>query len=257
VKQSRSLLAWLGFAGFVISFLWWQSLPERPWERSEAREQMVDTRAAFGRVVIDPGHGGQDSGKIQDGVMEKDVALDVARRVERILNAKGVATLLTRTDDSYVSLASRAALANEVREAVFVSIHFDDAKPSATGIATYYAARQTGDRPLLASWLPFLRSSSSEPTTNVRSQSLAAFVQEAAVARTHAANRGTRPAQFYVVANVRHPAVLIEGGFLSNKQDRDNILAEEYREQLASAIAEGIMRYREQLRAVAAQPPQA
>ena len=77
------------------------------------------------------------------GVMEKDLTLDIARRVDRLLDSEGVATLMTRLGDSYVSLADRAAFGNRAKESIFVSIHFnEDNKPVASGVETYYAAHQ-------------------------------------------------------------------------------------------------------------------
>ena len=83
---------------------------------------------------------------------------------------------------------------------------------------------------------------------NLESQSLAGFIQEALVARTKAANRGTKPEHFFVITNVRHPAVLVEGGFLTNKEDIARLSSIEYREQIATAISEGIIRYRDLLK---------
>jgi N-acetylmuramoyl-L-alanine amidase len=94
--------------------------------------------------------------------------------------------------------------------------------------------------------LPFLQRTSSDPP-NLESQSLAASIQESLVARTQAANRGTRPQQFFVIANVRHPAVLIEGGFLTNKDEVTKLANADYREQMAIGIADGILRYRDSL----------
>ena len=98
----------------------------------------------------------------------------------------------------------------------------------------------------MASWLPFLRHTSTEPP-DLESQSLANFVQEALVAHTQAANRGTRPQQFYVIANVHHPAVLVEGGFVTNKDDFVKLTNTDYREQMAAGIAQGILQYRDTL----------
>jgi N-acetylmuramoyl-L-alanine amidase len=202
---------------------------------------------AFALAVIDPGHGGQDSGTMKTGMVEKELTLDVAHRVERLLQERGLATLLTRGDDTYISLAERVATANDQAECVFVSIHFDEAQRSAAaGIETYYAARKTSLPARVASWLPFLQRASLEPAS-VESQSLATFIQEALVTRTQAVNRGTRPEQFFVLANVRHPAVLVEGGFLTNKDDVTKLANSDYREQIAAAIADGIVRYREVL----------
>jgi N-acetylmuramoyl-L-alanine amidase len=239
------LLAWIGLALFVASFVWLQLLPERSRPPRDATTQPAGGEG-LGVVVIDPGHGGQDSGMIHGGVLEKDLALDVARRVDRILQTKSVPTVLTRLGDTYVSLAGRAAAANREENALFVSIHFDDAKPTATGVATYYAARQNTGLAMIASWVPFMRNGSDQ--TNVESQSLAGFIQEALIARTRAVDRGVRAEQFYVIANVRHPSVLIEGGFLTNKDEVTKLLTEEYREQIAAAIADGVAKYRDLVR---------
>jgi N-acetylmuramoyl-L-alanine amidase len=156
--------------------------------------------------------------------------------------ASGLATTLTRSGDQFISLGGRAAAANRERDCIFVSIHFDEgARAGATGVQTFYAARQVQDS-ALPDWVPFLRTVSGE-VPNAKSQSLAAFVQQALVDGTQAVDRGTRAEQFYVVANVRHPAVLIEGGFLSNSDDIGKLTTEAYREQLAQAIADGILRY--------------
>ena len=80
------------------------------------------------------------------------------------------------------------------------------------------------------------------------SQSLAGFIQEALVARTQAANRGTKAGPFFVITNVRHPAVLVEGGFLSSKEEIAKLANGDYREQMAAAISEGILRYRDVLK---------
>jgi N-acetylmuramoyl-L-alanine amidase len=196
-------------------------------------------------VVLDPGHGGQDSGAIWGGLMEKELTLDVAQRVDRLLQAQGIATLMTRTGDTYVSLADRAALTNRVPDCIFVSIHFNEGNKNASaGVETYYAEHQISATPPLASWLPFLQHASLE-LPNLESQSLAGFIQEALVARTQAADRGTKAGSFFVIANVRHPAVLVEGGFLTNKEDVAKLATWDYREQMAAAITEGILRYRD------------
>src|SRR4030081_2856583 len=108
-------------------------------------------------------------------------------------------------------MADGATIADSLPESVFVSIHFDEAgRRAATGVETYYAAHPVSLPERVASWLPCLQGTSSEPP-NLESQSLATFIQESLVAHTQAANRGTRPQQFFVIANVHHPAVLVEG----------------------------------------------
>ena len=237
-------ITWAGVVLIVGSIAWFESLPRR--DRLPENDKLpAIAEGPILRVVIDAGHGGQDSGAIRQGVLEKDLTLDVARKLDRLLRAQGLETILTRGGDDTVSLANRAAVANRERDCVFVSIHFDEGGwAAATGVQTFYAARQAPPPNTLTAWLPFLQRVSSEPT-NLESQSLASFIQEALVGRTQAFNRGTRAEQFYVVAHVVHPAVLVEGGFLSNTDDIAKLQSDEYREQLATAISEGIMRYRE------------
>ena len=239
----RSGLALGGLLLMALSLVWLQLLPA-PDRVSPVRERRSES-GPVGLVIIDAGHGGNDSGAIRDGVREKDLTLDVAQRLERHLQASGLATKLTRSTDETIPLTARAAAANAERDCIFVSIHFDEGKRSATsGIGTFYAARQSAPVPLVASWFPFMQPVSTE-TSNFESQSLAELIQESLVRRTEAINRGTRAEQFYVIANVRHPAVLVEGGFLSSNDDVAKLTREEYREQLAAAISEGVMRYRD------------
>src|SRR3954468_1952973 len=208
-RGAQPALAWSGLFLMMACFVWLQLLPVPP----RAIGKIQHPADGFGLVVIDAGHGGQDSGTMRDGVLEKDLTLDVAHRLELLVRANGMQTLLTRQGDSYISLANRAAVANEQRDCVFVSIHFDEgARAAASGVNTYYAPHQRSTIPLLPSWLPFVQPVSAEPPS-LESQSLAGFVQQALVTRTQAIDRGTRAEQFYVIANVRHPAVLVEGGF--------------------------------------------
>jgi N-acetylmuramoyl-L-alanine amidase len=202
-------------------------------------------------VVLDPGHGGNDSGAIAGSAVEKDLALDVAQRTQRLLHEQGFATAMTRERDEFVSLAKRADFANQQGECIFVSIHFNEGKREvSTGVETYYADEEP-KLAMLSSWLPFLRQTPS-PETNRQSQSLADCIQAAVVAGTQAANRGSKTEQFYVISKVRHPAVLVEGGFLSNKSDAGRLEMPAYREALAAAICAGIRHYRDVLQKNAA-----
>lgn len=244
-RWAQNILAWMGLLLMLTSFAWlqWTSKPT-----VVKHGHVPSPQEPFPVVVLDPGHGGQDSGAMVGGILEKELTLDVAQRVDRLLQSQGLATVMTRVGDSYVSLADRASLANRVPDCVLVSIHFNEGnKPVSSGVETYYADHQTPAGRLVVSWLPFLQRIATE-APNLESQSLAAFVQEALVARTKAVNRGTKAEQYFVITNVRHPAVLVEGGFLTNKEDIARLSSVEYREQIAAAIAEGIIRYRELLK---------
>lgn len=243
-RVTRSI-AWLGLALMSASFLALILQPAPVALPPIARHRLAEP---FALVVLDPGHGGADSGSMAGGLAEKDLTLDIAQRIDRLLTAQGVATLLTRMGDSYVALADRAALANRAENAIFVSIHLNEGvRPLSSGVETYFASEQTTGRPRVATWLPFLQTASIT-TPNVESQSLAGFIQQELVTRTRAYDRGTKAEQFYVLTNVRHPAVLVEGGFLTNKDDIGKLGDVNYREQLAAAISSGILKYRQTLK---------
>jgi N-acetylmuramoyl-L-alanine amidase len=243
-----NILALAGLLLMIASLIWLERIPREPHPAKTRVTQPPSAPKPFVTVVLDPGHGGQDSGAICGGVLEKDLTLDLARRIERLLEADGIATVMTRVGDSYVSLADRAALANRVRDSILISIHFnEDNRPVSTGVETYYAAHQITGGSFVASWLPFLwRALSQSP--NFESQSLAGFIQEALVVRTRAIDRGTKASQFFIIANVTCPAVLVEGGFLTNKEDISKLTSEDYREEIAAAVNDGILRYRDALK---------
>lgn len=240
----QNIVAWLGSALMIGSFVWWQILFVPHPATSASR---TAAPAPFTLVVLDPGHGGQDSGAMCGTILEKDLTLDIAQRVDRLLQSQGVATLMTRVGDSYVSLQDRVGVTNRARDCILVSIHFNEGKKVVGGVETYFAEHQSAPAVRTVSWIPFFRGPAAESPT-LASQSLARFIQEAMVARTKAPDRGTKSEQFFVLANVGVPAVLVEAGFLSSKEDLANLESNDYREQMAAAIAEGILRYREVLK---------
>jgi len=253
--RASEIIAWLGLLLMMVSFLTLLLTPEPFSPRLVVpRHKKAEP---FALVILDPGHGGQDSGAIAGGVLEKDLTLDIAQRGDRLLDAQGAMALLTRNGDSYVSLGDRAQLINRADNAVVVSIHLNDGpRPDASGIETYFAAQQATGIPLIASWLPFLQKVAN-PRPKLESQSLAQFIQQQLVARTQAVNRGTKAQQFYVLANVRHPAVLVEGGFLTGKNDIGKLADANYRELLAMGITDGILKYRDTFKAWAGNVAQA
>lgn len=242
----RRAVPWLGFLVLAISFVWFLGLPASPRRDSENAAQAAGKKERL-VVVLDPGHGGDDSGAMCGAVMEKDLTLDVALRAELLLRTAGFRTVLTRDDDRYLSLAERAAVANHEKNSLFVSIHFNDGeRAAASGVETYFAPRQAVRGTGIFAWLSFLQPTETRPL-QTRSESLAQFLQTSLVERTQAVNRGIKTAQFYVITKVRHPAALVEGGFITNPADATKLATKGYRQQIASAISQGICRYREVL----------
>jgi len=205
----------------------------------------------FPTVVIDPGHGGKDDGARANGLTEKNLSLDVALRVEKILKPFNFPVVLTRRDDSFISLEERAAIANRIENAVFVSIHFNHAPDrSSTGVETFYASQKI---PPEADWTWVGMFNKPEAAAD-NGETLAGFIQTALVMRTDAINRGIKGRELYVVRHTRCPAVLVEGGFINNPLEAQLISNSEYRERLARAVAEGIMSY-QKTRPQQATPP--
>ena len=179
--------------------------------------------SVFSTVVIDAGHGGHDPGGIPQNIIpEKGVALDVVLRLNRELQRAGFKTILTRSDDTFVPLGTRVAIANAHPEAIFVSIHFDASpRAGACGVGTHFAS--PGEAPL------------------------ASFIQRHLMTTTNGTNRGIKNARFCVLRNTRDRAVLVECGFLTNPHDAALAQRASYRQKLAEQICAGIFEYRKSL----------
>ncbi len=212
-----------------------------PDEPSSAGSQGAPHDEGFPTVILDPGHGGRDEGTRWRGVAEKDLTLDLATRVERLARIAGFQTVLTRRSNVYVPLEERTRLANSYKDALFVSLHFNsDPTTTSSGIETYYA--QEKEVPVADwSWIGFFNRG--EKVADDPSETLAGAVQTSLIIRTEAKNRGIHPKNFYVVHHTRCPAVLIEGGFISNAFESQLLSTEQYRETLAQGVAEGLLRY--------------
>jgi N-acetylmuramoyl-L-alanine amidase len=203
-------------------------------------------------VVIDPGHGGKDEGARSHGLREKELSLALSLRLETLLKTVGFPTVLTRRDDTYVSLAERAAVANKIENAVFISIHFNHSRNSAaTGVETFYATEKVAPEAAW-SWVGFFTKPEDGPTDN--GEDLAGYIQTALVSRTDAENRGIKQRPLYVVRYTRCPAVLVEGGFLNNPLDARLLANGEYLDRLAKAITEGVLTFQKNRPRPAAAP---
>ena len=211
-------------------------------------DQVSDARMAAAlnpglpMVVIDPGHGGRDQGATANDLVEKELTLDLAFRTERLLQTYGFKTVLTRRDDTFVSLLDRAEFANKYERSLFVSLHFNKSEASAaTGIETYYASQKVLP-PQQWSWAGFF----TKPEDNQNAdtgENFAGYVQAALVSRTESGNRGIKPKALYVVRHTKVPAILVEGGFISNLFEARLIATPEYRDRLAAAVVDGVIQY--------------
>lgn len=218
-------------------------------------------------VVLDPGHGGEKEGAIgPGGVREKEVALQIARRVAARLKKQGGRVVLTRTGDVSVPLALRAALANAERADLFVSIHLNAmpgaARVRAHGVETYFlsadasdasatavAARENADRLAgeerdLDDPVAGILESLGNAEALEESSRLAYAIHERLVSRVRAENRGVKQAPFYVLAGARMAAVLVEVGFLSHRLEGRRLSQASYQEEVAAGIAEGVDSWR-------------
>ena len=156
--------------------------------------------------------------------MEKDLTLDIARRVDRLLDSEGVATLMTRLGDSYVSLADRAAFGNRANESIFISIHFnEDNKPVASGVETYYAAHQINFR-LYFRFVAAVFLAAAVQFAQARKPKSRRFHSGSAGGADPLRRSRDASQTIFVIANVTSPAVLIEGGFITNKDELSKLV---------------------------------
>lgn len=194
-------------------------------------------------VVIDPGHGGRDSGAMSNGLREKDLTLDTALRLERHLREEGFPVVMTRRDDRFLELFERANIANGIRRALFVSIHFNDnTTASGDGVETFYAQQKAAFSD--DGWtLAGLFQGHAEAPPLDQGASFAQAVQASMVESLKVTDRGAKPRQLAVVRLTRCPAVLVEGGFLNNPAEARKLARDDYREKLAAAITSGVAAY--------------
>ena len=206
-------------------------------------------------VVLDAGHGGHDKGQVSRYGAEKDFALDVARKLRTILQAKGLKVIMTREGDYFVPLEVRAKIANSARNSIFVSVHFNATNddPNATGFEIFSftprGAPSTSDTNVNA------RSFNMQPGSSVDAQSVAlsACIYHSLLGHLPEYDRGIKRARFAVLRLTKVPAVLIEGGFLTERGESKLISNKDWRAKLAGAIGIGIENY--QALPIKKQPP--
>ncbi|MBD1211862.1 MAG: N-acetylmuramoyl-L-alanine amidase, partial [Dolichospermum circinale Clear-D4] len=174
-------------------------------------------------VVIDPGHGGKDSGAPGlGGLLEKDVVLPISTKLARILEQNGVQVVLTRDADFFVELQGRVDIAKRVNATVFVSIHANsvDNRPDVNGLEVYYYDSGYG---------------------------LAETVRQTILQNISTLNnRGTRKARFYVLRKNSMPAILVETGYMTGREDNPRLGSSDYQTRMAEGVARGVLNYLKQ-----------
>lgn len=252
----------------------------RPAEPVERRHGAVTPMRT---VVLDAGHGGHDSGAVgPTGLMEKEVVLDVTRRVARLVESKlGLKVLLTRDEDRFVTLRDRTSFANRERADLFVSIHANAHREAANqGVETYFLSseatdssarqvaaqensvvqleRQTAARGGNQDVLKAILWDLAQSEFQLESSQLAEVVLDSMSHTLRIPNRGVKQAGFYVLGGAAMPAILIEIGFVTNPREERKLRSSRYRGEIARAIYAGLAEYKrhwdERLRATVQRP---
>lgn len=194
-------------------------------------------------VVLDAGHGGHDNGAWSPYGHEKQFTLDVVYRAKKLLEMQGYRVVLTRSSDTFIPLYDRARIANRHDNAIFISVHFNSGG-AGTGLETYTLAPR-GVPSMMADG-PSVNDLVQSPgnVNDPQNTALATATHAAQVVRTKLYDRGIKRARFVVLRETTIPAVLLEGGFLSNSYDAKIIAMPEYRQQMATSIVTAVNNYR-------------
>lgn len=186
---------------------------------SGAGTEAVAQSIRFSTVVIDAGHGGKDGGSVWNGLIEKKLCLDVAKRLEAGLKSRGIKTVMTRRTDTFVELEQRARIANRVPASIFVSVHFNGSRKTIiSGGETYYRS--------------------------TRGKTLASAINRSIKSRVPGGTRGVFFGDYKVLRETQMPAVLVECGYISNKREAARCADSTHRQKLADAIVSGLLAVR-------------
>ncbi len=195
------------------------NLLERQNAKKSNKGPMATSRIKNKVIVIDPGHGGNDTGAMRGNTLEKDLTLDIALKLRKVLKEKGFnKVIMTRTSDTTLSLADRVRIANDYNADLFVSIHINSSvKSEINGIETHYYSDRGYD--------------------------VAKVIHKELISNISATDRGLFKSKFYVINHTEAPAVLLELGFISNEQEKNLLTSERRQTDSAQAIADGIVNY--------------
>jgi len=239
----------------------------RPGDSMPPRDQR-DATAPLRVIVLDAGHGGHDPGATgPTGLAEKDLVLDVTRRVAKLVETElGVRILLTRSDDTFVTLRDRTSIANRERADLFVSIHGNAHRQiDSAGVETYFLsseATDSGARQAAAVENSVVQLENpaggrgradivkailwdlAQSEFQAESSRLAEIVQDSMTRSLRIPNRGVKQAGFYVLGGAAMPAILVEIGFVTNPREERRLRESRYRDEIARAILAGLAEYK-------------
>ena len=196
---------------------------ETPKVEKPKKSKEKTTISSMKKVVIDPGHGGADSGAIGGGIYEKTINLDVAKLVQEKLMKKNIYVYMTRTKDETLTLEDRVNYSNEISPNIFVSIHTNSTVQEDTfGLETHY-----------------FKDDSLELARTIHNN----FASEKNIKKWDTKDRGVIKSRFYVINHTEAPSILIEIGFISNLEERSRLIKKSRKEDIAESIADGILEY--------------
>jgi N-acetylmuramoyl-L-alanine amidase len=231
-------------------------------EKASSQPSLASAKTGKIRIVLDAGHGGWDLGTVgQQGLLEKDLVLDVTQRLGKLLQARlGSEVMFTRTGDTYLPLDQRADFANQAQADLFISVHANySSSTTARGVETYYTNlfSSPGSREVekhddgtIGKLTPVSLSAGGLHEKIGESQRLAESVQRSLYATLAAKspdirNRGIKDSAFAVLTGTTMPSILTEISFVSSPADERNLQSAAYRQQIAEALYQGIARYQQ------------
>jgi len=176
-------------------------------------------------IILDAGHGGTDEGAKIHYFMEKKLTLMTTLLLRKHLNEMGYRVIMTRSKDVFIPLNRRVSIANKTKAVLFVSVHYNSSpSPDAHGIEVFYH-------------------SGSDHKKAQQSRALGSSILKELIGQTHALSRGVKNGNFHVIRETSMPAVLVEGGFMTNIEERSNLRDKKYLDQIAKGVALGIDKY--------------
>ncbi len=204
------------------------------------RPRYSPTSGPVTTVVIDAGHGGHDAGAVSAYACEKDCNLAVAQKLRAKLEKQGFKVVMTRDGDYFLTLKQRVDIANATPNSIFVSIHHNSGRRVAEGIETFTLAPHGTTSPFARTRRYAELCGNDQDCENI---ALATAVHSRAILSTKAVDRGIQRARFSVLCTIQRPAILFEGGFVSNAIEGRKISSNMYREKLAESIFQGVVSY--------------